>query len=129
VELAEADRSDDPEFIYCFDQAVLLAHQGMASVALGRPELARSVLERSLATLNPTWVRDRSLHLTWLAGSLVQAGEVPQACRVAIQAAELLERASSQRTAAVLRELHGQLRPWWSHQDVQALGDRLLTLS
>ncbi len=101
----------------------------MAYAALGQPDLARSVLQRSLATLDPTWVRDRALHLTWLAGSLVQAGEIPEACRVGIQAADLLERASSRRIAALLRDMHGQLRPWWNHRDVQELGDRLLTLS
>jgi len=128
AELAHADRRDDPQFIYSFDEGVLLAHEGMAYVALGQPDRARAVLQRSLVQLDPTWVRDRAFHLTWLASSLVQAGEVAEACQVGIQAADLLERTSSQRTVALLRELHGQLRPWWSRRDVQELGDRLLTL-
>jgi tetratricopeptide (TPR) repeat protein len=128
TELAAADRDDDPEFIYCFDEAVLLAHEGIAYVVLGKHDVARSFLERSLAKLDSTWVRDRAFHLAWLAASLLQAGEIPEACRIARQVADLLEQASSRRTTALLRRLHGELRPWWRRRDVQELGDRLLTL-
>lgn len=128
TELAAADRDDDPEFIYCFDEAVLLAHEGIAYVALGKHDVARSFLERSLTKLDSTWVRDRAFHLAWLAASLLQAGEIAEACRIGGQVADLLEQASSRRTTALLRQLHGELRPWWRRRDVQELGDRLLTL-
>lgn len=58
AELATADPADDPEFIYWFDEAVLLAHAGIAYVLLEQPAQARAALERSLTTLDPTCVRD-----------------------------------------------------------------------
>lgn len=71
----------------------------------------------------------RAFHLTWLAASHVAADEIPEACRIGIQAATLLDQASSQRTTKLLRELHGvQLRPHWSAPVVRELGDRLHSL-
>jgi transcriptional regulator with XRE-family HTH domain len=129
TELAAADPADNPEFIYWFDEAVLLAHAGIADVLLERPAQARAALERSLMLLDPSWVRDRAFHLAWLAASHVQADEIPEACRVGIEAAALLDQASSERTAKLLKELHRvRLRPHWHMPVVRELGDRLYAL-
>jgi len=128
TELAAADPADDPAFIYWFDEAVLLAHAGIAYLLLDRPEPARAALERSLALANPAHVRDRAFHLTWLASSHAKAGEVSEACRVSLHAAGLLEQTSSERSVRRLRELHGALRPHWRRAEVRELGDRLFAL-
>lgn len=129
TELAAADPADNFEFIYWFDEAVLLAHAGIAYVLLERPAQARAALERSLTLLDPSCVRDRAFHLAWLASSHVQADEIPEACRVGIEAAALLDHASSERTAKLLRELHRvRLRPHWHMPVVRELGDRLYAL-
>src|SRR6266545_947079 len=129
TDLAAADPADDPEFIYSFDEAVLLAHAGIVNVLLQQPAQAQAALERSLTMLDPTCVRDRAFHLTWLAAGHVAAREIPQACRIGIEAAALLDQASSERTIRLLKELHGvQLRPHWSVPAVRELGDRLHSL-
>lgn len=129
TDLAAADPADDPEFIYSFDEAVLLAHAGIANVLLRQPAKARAALERSLTMLDPTCIRDRAFHLTWLAAGHVAARDIPQACRTGIEAAALLDQASSERTARLLKELHGvQLRPHWGVPAVRELGDRLQSL-
>src|SRR6266511_3921495 len=98
TDLAAADPADDPQFIYSFDEAVLLAHAGIVNVLLQQPAQAQAALERSLTMLDPTCVRDRAFHLTWLAAGHVAAREIPQACRIGIEAAALLDQASSERT-------------------------------
>src|SRR6266511_2900953 len=129
TDLAAAAPADDPEFIYSFDEAVLLAHAGIVNVLLQQPAQAQAALERSLTMLDPTCVRDRAFHLTWLAAGHVAAREIPQACRIGIEAAALLDQASSERTIRLLKELHGvQLRPHWSVPAVRELGDRLHSL-
>lgn len=129
TDLADADAADDPEFIFGFDEAVLLAHAGIAHVLLEQPVQAQAALERSLTMLDPTCVRDRAFHLAWLAASHVAADEIPEACRIGIEAAALLDQASSQRTTRLLKELHRvQLRPHWSMPAVRELGDRLHSL-
>src|SRR6266508_867967 len=129
TDLAAADPADDPEFIYSFDEAVLLAHAGIVNVLLQQPAQAQAALERSLTMFDPTCVRDRAFHLTWLAAGHVAAREIPQACRIGIEAAALLDQASSERTIRLLKELHGvQLRPHWSVPAVRELGDRLHSL-
>ena len=120
---------EDPSFIYWFDEAVFLAHVGIAHVLLEQPGQAQAALERSLTMLDPTCVRDRAFHLTWLAASHVAAREIPQACGIGIEAAALLDQASSRRTTRLLKDLHGvQLRPHWSVPAVRELGDRLHSL-
>ncbi len=129
TDLTAADPADDPEFIYWFDEAVFLAHVGIAHVLLEQPGQAQAALERSLTMLDPTCVRDRAFHLTWLAASHVAAREIPQACGIGIEAAALLDQASSRRTTRLLKDLHGvQLRPHWSVPAVRELGDRLHSL-
>ncbi len=129
TDLTAADPADDPEFIYWFDEAVFLAHAGIAHVLLEQPGQAQAALERSLTMLDPTCVRDRAFHLTWLAASHVAAREIPQACGIGIEAAALLDQASSRRTTRLLKDLHGvQLRPHWSVPAVRELGDRLHSL-
>jgi hypothetical protein len=129
TELAAADPADNPEFMYRFDQAVLLAHAGIAQVLLDRPAHATAALERSLALVDPGCLRDRAFHLAWLATCHAQADEIPEACRIGIGAAALLDQASSTRTTKLLKNLHSaRLRPHWHMPVVRDLGDRLYAL-
>lgn len=129
ADLSAADPAEDPEFVYSFNEAVMLAHTGIAHMLLEQPANAHRALERSLTMLDPSCVRDRAFHLTWRAVSHVAAREIPQACGIGIEAAALLDQASSQRTTRLLKELHGvQLRPCWCDPAVRELGDRLHTL-
>jgi hypothetical protein len=64
-----------------------------------------------------------------LALALAKDGEIPEACRLGTDAADLLDRAYSPRVTGHLRELHRvQLRPHWRLPAVRELGDRLYAL-
>lgn len=128
-ELCAAKREDDPSFIYYFDRAVLDAHAGLTYAALGEPQPANDALSRAVEAIPPTFVRRAALYRAYRAHVLALANETPEACRIAAEAADLLDQASSTRTTKLLKELHQvQLRPYWRSPAVRELGDRLYAL-
>jgi transcriptional regulator with XRE-family HTH domain len=128
-ELHAARPEDDPPFMYYVDQAVLDRHAGWAYVALGEPRRANDILGSAAAGYGPPFVRGKAGCLVYRAYALTLANEIPEACRVGLEAAGLLDRASSARTVKLLKELHAvQLRPYWALPEVRELGDRLYAL-
>ncbi|HZD37522.1 MAG TPA: helix-turn-helix transcriptional regulator [Actinomycetes bacterium] len=127
--LHAARHEDDPPFMYYFDRAVLDGHAGLAYATLGEPRPADHALSRAVAEVSPAFVRDRAVYLVYRAQALAIANEIVESCQVALQAADLLDQASSGRTAKLLKELHAiQLRPHWRLPEVRELGDRLYEL-
>jgi len=128
-ELRAVKREDDPSFMYYFGWAVLDAHAGLAYMALGEPQPANEALSRAVDEIDPAFVRDKARYLVYRAYALALADEISEACRIAMEAAGLLDQASSARTTRLLKELHRvELRPHWSTAPVRELGDRLYAL-
>ncbi len=127
--LRAANREDDPSFMYYFGWAVLDAHAGLSYVALGEPQPASDACGRAVEEIDPTFVRDKARYLIYHASALALDNEIPEACRMASEAAGLLEHTSSARTTRLLKELHAvRLRPVWHLPEVRELGDRLYAL-
>lgn len=113
---AEAERQLDaagggggPRWLYWLDAGELAAQRGLALLALGRPEEAAPLLDRALAALPPSFVRDRSLYAVHAAQAYAALGDRAEALRLGREAARLSRDCGSPRLAAALDRLKAQL--------------------
>jgi len=111
---AEADlnrpaSASNPECLYYFSHSTLDAGRGIYLALLGDHLQAQSALRRAVASIPAAFVRDKSFYQVWLATSLADAGEIPEACRVGNEVVDLLNQASSRRTTQHLQELDAKL--------------------
>jgi transcriptional regulator with XRE-family HTH domain len=124
--MERSDAAEDPPWIYHFDRSQLAGQKGACYVRLHRPEAAREALGEALTTLSPEFVRDRSLHLTHLAGAFAQQGEIEESCRRAAQSLEIIVQMGSARELRRLRELRRELDPFAATRAVKDLDAQLL---
>ncbi|MET9263762.1 hypothetical protein [Amycolatopsis sp. NPDC004079] len=98
--LERRDDRPDPDWVFWVDAAEIDIMAGRCWTELARPLRAVPVLERVLAGFDDTCARDKSLYLTWLAVSYVQAHEAEQAAATLRRAHELAGGVTSSRPAA-----------------------------
>ncbi len=127
--LQKAAGEEEPVILAGFDEPWLIGHRGVGYALLGDADAALTEIGRALELLPPVLVRTRSYFLTALAGSLLQAGEAEEACRVAIEAAGLLSQRDSALVARLLADLDSRLARWRAAvPEVRELHERLLAL-
>ena len=120
----EAVTSDDgravPGWAQWMDHTQAEIVAGRCWTELHRPLRAVPVLESALAAYEDFHARDKSLYLTWLADSYIDAGEIEQAASVMNLVLDLSAGIGSvrprQRAVAVIRRLA-------SHRDVPLVAD------
>jgi tetratricopeptide (TPR) repeat protein len=117
---------EDPPWIYHFDRSQLAGQKGACYLRLHSPQAAREALSEALTTLSPEYVRDRSLHLTHLAGAFAQQGEIEESCRRAAQSLEIVVQTGSARELRRLREFRRELDPFADTRAVKDLDAQLL---
>ncbi|WP_093573021.1 hypothetical protein [Amycolatopsis rubida] len=93
------DRAD-PDWVFWVDAAEIDIMAGRCWTELARPLRAVPVLERVLGDFDDTCARDKSLYLTWLATSYLQAREVEQSAATLTRAHDLAAGVASTRPAA-----------------------------
>ncbi|MET7304128.1 hypothetical protein [Embleya sp. NPDC005575] len=89
---------------------------------LGHDDRARVCARRALATLSPTRVRRRAIDHALLAVSLVDTGDVDEACAQATEAAGCAARTQSFRTVSRVRQVLTVLRPYGGQTRVRDVG-------
>ncbi len=104
-----ADPASVPPFLYYFDHAAMAGHRGIALALLGDSGPAQTALREAVAAMPDNFVRDKAFFTAHLAAVLAHSGEIPEACTVATDAADLLDRSSSGRTTQLLREIDLQV--------------------
>lgn len=138
-EAAEADRAlnlarealnspsdrPEPDWVFWVDAAEIDIMAGRCWTELRRPLRAVPVLERVLADFDDTHARDKSLYLTWLATSYLQAREVEQAAATLGHAADLAAGVTSVRPA---RRIETVARRLARHRSTPAVADLLARL-
>ncbi|UMP05573.1 helix-turn-helix transcriptional regulator [Amycolatopsis sp. EV170708-02-1] len=138
-EAAEADRAlnlaretlnepsdrPEPDWVFWVDDAEIDIMAGRCWTELRRPLRAVPVLERVLAGFDDTHARDKSLYLTWLATSYLQAREVEQAAATLGHAADLAAGVTSVRPA---RRIETVARRLARHRSTPAVADLLTRL-
>ncbi|MFE1294031.1 MULTISPECIES: XRE family transcriptional regulator [unclassified Streptomyces] len=107
--LTEVDDTPQPDWASWVDATELQIMSGRCWTELGRPLRAVPVLESALAKFDNRHARDKSLYLSWLANSYLQAGEVEQAAVVSDLALDLSSGVASvrprERLGPVLKRL------------------------
>ncbi|GAA4462652.1 transcriptional regulator [Phytohabitans houttuyneae] len=112
---AYSDRkaADDPPWTYWLSLEEVEIMAGRVWTELRRPLRAVPILERATAGYDDSAARETSLYLTWLAESLLQAGEIERSAETASRALGLSLRAGSVRAdgrVQTLRRLLGEYR-------------------
>lgn len=106
---SEAKGTWKPDWAAWADENELRIMSGRCWAELHRPLRAVPLLEAALAQYDDTHARDKSLYLSWLADSYLNAREVEQAAAVTGRALELCDGVASvrprKRLAPVLRRL------------------------
>ncbi|MGW7576314.1 transcriptional regulator [Streptomyces sp. NPDC054765] len=117
--MAHVVPGDSPEWIAHFDRAYLADELAHCFRDLQQPRPAARRAEEALARHPRTRVRRRAIDLLLLASALVQAGDVEEACRVAVQAVALLGRLKSALGERYLQNFRDELRPYADAQPVR----------
>lgn len=121
--------SSDPAWVYYFDEAELSAQTGACWVDLGRPRPALQVLDQALATIDLTYVRDRTIYHVRNAAAHLQLGNLDQTCVQLSTAAGLAEQGRSPRSVATIRTLRSRMDEYATEPAVRTLDERLRTLA
>jgi transcriptional regulator with XRE-family HTH domain len=100
---------DDPEWIRYFDDAELAAEFGHCFRDLGRPVDATQYATQCLGDADGTYLRSDFFATMVLADAHLRAGDVEQACDIALHALSLGEQLKSARCASYLREFRTEL--------------------
>lgn len=109
--LTRRSPADDPLWTYwlSYDEVQIMA--GRVWTQLHRPLRAVPVLEQAIAGYGEDTGRETALYQTWLAESLLQAGEVERAAELATRALRLARRAGSVRANQRVTTLWQLMRP------------------
>jgi hypothetical protein len=127
--LSRSGTANDPPWIYFMDRAYLTSWRGNTHVRLGRWADAEEALTASLATLGPSFVRERSYILVDLATVRTAQQEIDEASRLLGEALEVAVATSSSRVLQRIRDLRRKLQPWSEAASVKALDEQLQTVA
>ena len=103
---------NDPDWVYWLNREEIDVMAGRCYTELRKPDRAVSLLTDAISRYNPTFIRENSLYLSWLAEDYIQLREVEHAAGIATQMAALTARTNSARTDTRLRYIATQIGPY-----------------
>jgi len=108
-----------------FDEGLHASIRGECLLQLHRPADAVQATERSLATLDRTYVRNVALTTVDLGSARLKCGDVDHAAATLEQAADLAVQNRSARLAGEIHTVRARMQPWQDSQAVTQLDERL----
>ncbi|MGH3924397.1 MAG: hypothetical protein ACRDTT_16300, partial [Pseudonocardiaceae bacterium] len=119
---------DDPaESVCSYDEAIHISIRGGCHLALHDSQRAIDYSQQSLATLDPSAVRNVAFTRLELGTAYVQCEEIDEAARLLGDAGEIAAGNSSARLTERLHQARAQLQPWQDTHAVRELNDRFIT--
>lgn len=115
----------DPTWTYFIDDGQIAAYRGVCYVRLARGRDAVAALNQALAALPESFVRDRSLYLTYLSAAHLLERQPDAAARAGTEAFRLAVRTQSPRTIGRLNTIDRDLAPWQNIPEVEEFRDLL----
>ena len=106
---------DDPSWLYWLDPTAITITAGNCHLLLGQTEQGAVLLDKGIAELNESFVRDRQLHLTQLAEARARPGkqcDLEAAAGLGMESLDLAESLDSTRGTDLLRDLYLRLKPY-----------------
>lgn len=119
----------EPDWIYFFDQAELDAQAAACWVDLRQPTKARPLIDNALNTMNPQYVRDRTIYQVRSAEAHLHADDLDLACDDLHTAADLAGQTGSVRSIHTIRSARGAMSRYDREPRVQKLDRRLADLA
>jgi tetratricopeptide (TPR) repeat protein len=126
---SEQRRTEEPPWIYWFNDEYLPAQRGICYARLGRADAALAAFDEAIAKLPGDYVRDRAWFLFYSAKAYADDNEPQQAATVAHDAVQILIDAGSDGVLDEARKLHARLAHAKSTPEVQEFGDLLQAAS
>lgn len=108
-----------------FSKTVFLGYEGVCYTRLHQPEAAQKALRESIALMDQTRLRHKSITLVDLAMTYVQQGEIEEAYRHAEQAIALMTQTRSPRTFDRVLDLRRALEQWKMEATVRRLDEQI----
>ncbi|MGH3952314.1 MAG: hypothetical protein ACRDSE_24900, partial [Pseudonocardiaceae bacterium] len=119
---------DDPaESVCSYDEAIHISIRGGCHLALHDSQRAIDYSQQSLATLDPSAVRNVAFTRLELGTAYVQCEEIDEAARLLGDAGEIAAGNSSARLTERLHQARAQLQPWQDTHAVRELDERFTT--
>ncbi|GAA3117301.1 tetratricopeptide (TPR) repeat protein [Kribbella aluminosa] len=123
------DSGTEPEWVYYFDEAELVAQVGACWLDLRQPQDALRLLDRALDTIDPSYVRDRTIYHVRQASAHLQLGELEYSCDLLHKAIGLALQSRSARSVATIQSLRERMDKHAAEPAVRALDEHLLALT
>ena len=108
-----------------YDEGCHASIRGKCLLQLNRPADAAQATERSLATLDRTYVRDVALATVDLCWARLECHDLDHAVATLEQAADLAVQNRSARLAGEINAVRARLQPWQDSRAVIQLDQRL----
>jgi hypothetical protein len=119
----------EPDWIYFFDEAELDAQAAACWVDLRRPTKARPLIDHALTSMNPQYVRDRTIYHVRSAEAHLHADDLDLACEDLQTAADLAGHTGSVRSIHTIRSARGAMSRYDREPRVQTLDRHLADLA
>jgi tetratricopeptide (TPR) repeat protein len=113
--------TEEPDWIYFFDQAELAAQAAACWVDLGQPATARPLIDTALSRMNPHYVRDRTIYHVRSAEAHLHAADLEPACDDLHTAADLARQTGSVRSIDTIRAARAGMSRYDREPRVQKL--------
>lgn len=111
-----------------FSKIVLLGYKGVCFTRLHEPASAQKALQESIALMDHTRLRHKSITLVDLAMTHVQQGDIEEAYNCTDQALTIMAQTRSPRTFKRVLDLRLTLEPWKTEPTVRHLDEQIATL-
>jgi hypothetical protein len=119
----------EPDWIYFFDEAELDAQAAACWVDLRQPAKARTLIDNALSSMNPRYVRDRTIYHVRSAEAHLHADELELACGDLHTAADLAGQTGSVRSIHTIRNARDGMSRYDREPRVQKLDRHLADLA
>ncbi|MFG2006196.1 hypothetical protein ACGFNU_44310 [Spirillospora sp. NPDC048911] len=115
---------EEPEWISYFDESELADEFAHCFRDLGQPARSHEYATQCLAAGDEEYARSRTFSRIVLATSLLDQGEVEEACTVATRTLPRVQETASVRCTTYLRDFHVRARPYATHPAVTAFTEQ-----
>ncbi|MCU1680235.1 MAG: DNA-binding family transcriptional regulator [Amycolatopsis sp.] len=119
----------EPDWIYFFDEAELAAQAAACWVDLDQPAKARPLIDNALSSMNPLYVRDRTIYHVRSAEAHLHAADLELACGELRTAAGLARQTGSVRSIDTIRAAREGMSRYDREPRVKELDLDLATLA
>jgi hypothetical protein len=125
---ATTSGTSEPDWIYFFDEAELAAQAAACWVDLRQPAKARPLIDTALSSMNPQYVRDRTIYHVRSAEAHLHANDLDLACDDLHTAADLAGQTGSVRSIHTIHSARRAMSSYDREARVQKLDRHLADL-